>query len=191
VVIRADGTEAPAEPKLVSEWSPETGTWAPVGEAGAAEAPPTLPPEPVAPAPAQEQPPLIEDGVGEAAPEPTRAMEDLARTFHAREEAPFRAAPAHEPALPTAAPGQRRSAREIYDALYGRKAVPPVAGTPAPARKAPQAPEQAGTAAPAPDDKKILGKARCAQCRGVIPIYSAERPLKIKCPSCGLEGMIK
>jgi hypothetical protein len=189
MVIRADGTEAPApEPKLVSEWSPETGQWSPVSEETAGEAAPTLPPEPVA-TPDQ---PLIEDGAGEMAPEPTRALDDLARGFHAREAAPARPAPAHgAPPPATVPPGQRRSAKEIYDALYGKRASQPIAGAAAPAKGVQKTAEPEGQGATVPEEKKILGKARCAQCKGVIPIYSAERPLKIKCPACGLEGMIK
>jgi hypothetical protein len=202
VVIRADGTEAPApEPKLVSEWSPETGRWAPVSEEVGGTAPePALPPVPILPSepalptePAQPpEQPLIDEGAGEMAPEPTRALDDLARGFHARDEAPARPEPSHGAHAPVAAaPGQRRSAKEIYDSIYGKRAVPPVAAAAAAAKGVTKGAEPAGTGAPLSEDKKILGKARCAQCKGIIPIYSAERPLKIKCPACGLEGMIK
>jgi hypothetical protein len=196
VVIRADGTEAPApEPKLVSEWSPETGRWAPVSEeVGGAVPEPVLTPEPASPPEPTLPPeqPLIEDGAGEMAPEPTRALDDLARGFHAREAAPARPAPAHgAPPPATVPPGQRRSAKEIYDALYGKRASQPIAGAAAPAKGVQKTAEPEGQGATVPEEKKILGKARCAQCKGVIPIYSAERPLKIKCPACGLEGMIK
>jgi hypothetical protein len=188
MVIRADGTEAaaPSEPRLVSEWSPDTGQWTPVSEEKT---------EGTAQLPAPQEP-IIEDGPGEMAPEPTRALEDLARSFHSREERPVTFDHSHEAPPPvTAAPGQRRSAKEIYAALYGKRTVPPPGTAPAAPAKSPVAGGPAtGTGAagaPPSEERKVLGKARCAQCKGVIPIYSAERPLKIKCPACGLEGMIK
>jgi len=188
VFIRADGTEAAGpEPRLVSEWSPDTGQWTPVTEER---------PEPPVETPSTEQQ-GIEEGPGEMAPEPTRALEDLVRSVHARDGMQDRSAGAREtqpPPLPSATPSQRRSAKEIYAALYGKKAIPPTlagAAAAAPA-KAPAAGGQAAApAAPPAEERKVIGKARCAQCKGVIPIYSAERPLKIKCPTCGLEGMIK
>lgn len=188
VFIRADGTEAAGpEPRLVSEWSPDTGQWTPVAEER---------PEPPVESPSTEQQ-GIEEGPGEMAPEPTRALEDLVRSVHARDGMQDRSAGAREtqpPPLPSATPSQRRSAKEIYAALYGKKAIPPTlagAAAAAPA-KAPAAGGQAAApAAPPAEERKVIGKARCAQCKGVIPIYSAERPLKIKCPTCGLEGMIK
>jgi hypothetical protein len=189
VIIRADGTEAPAEPRLISEWSPDTGAWQPVTEEPVREeaAPPS---EAALPG---EQP-------GQMAPEPARAMEEFARSAAPREERPARAEP--EPESVPAAPAQRLSAKQIYAALYGKRAGPsavgpagaaPAAPATVPAAPAPPAaapPQAAPAAAPAPE-KRVLGRARCANCKGIIPIYSAERPLRIKCPSCGLEGMIK
>jgi hypothetical protein len=204
MIVRADGTEHPAEPRLISEWSPDTGRWQPVADeqaptAPAYEAPAAPQPAPQQAAPPRQAPPVQYQAPAPAPPpyeappapryepaaSPGAALEEFARTAPAHEEhRPLHEA-APEPAAP-GAPAQKLSAKQIYAALYGKKAVPPGIG----AAGAPAA--SAATAAPQPgEEHKILGRARCIGCKGIIPIYTTERPLKIKCPACGLEGMIK
>jgi len=38
---------------------------------------------------------------------------------------------------------------------------------------------------------KPLTKVRCAQCKTVIPVFKAERPLVVTCPKCGKMGTLK
>ena len=38
---------------------------------------------------------------------------------------------------------------------------------------------------------KVLAKARCPACKSLIPLYSLEKPMRIKCENCGKEGVIK
>jgi len=45
-------------------------------------------------------------------------------------------------------------------------------------------------AAEAPGAQKEFGSIQCYSCQGEVPILSEERPLIVKCPSCGTEGMI-
>ena len=40
-------------------------------------------------------------------------------------------------------------------------------------------------------EMKPLGKVRCGKCKGVVPVYSKKRPLKVKCTSCGKEGVLR
>lgn len=48
---------------------------------------------------------------------------------------------------------------------------------------------------PKPEDPgpemKPLGKVRCGKCKEVIPLYSKDRPLEIRCTSCGKKGVLK
>ena len=41
------------------------------------------------------------------------------------------------------------------------------------------------------ETRKVLAKARCPGCKALIPLYSLDRPMRIKCESCGKEGVIK
>ncbi|MGQ9582433.1 MAG: fibronectin type III domain-containing protein [Thermoplasmatota archaeon] len=176
VVIRADGSEVAApEPTLVSEWSPETGQWVPVSESA-------TPSE--AEAPIEGAAPTEPTSVlgGEERPHP---LDEFARTAPPREERPL------EVTAPLPAPagtGQRLSARQIYEALYGKRPGAPQPQTPAgaPAPAQPEAPP-----AQPPAEKRMIGRSRCPRCKSTIPVYSLERPLTIECPSCGLKGVIK
>ncbi|MEM3043281.1 MAG: hypothetical protein QXD84_07040 [Thermoplasmata archaeon] len=54
-------------------------------------------------------------------------------------------------------------------------------------------PPSSGTAVDretAPVDKPLL-KVRCSSCKSIIPIYTRERPLRIKCTGCGKEGTLR
>jgi hypothetical protein len=183
MIVRADGTEQPAEPRLISEWSADTGAWQAIDEEQAPARQYESPAAPQYGAPAKPR--------YTTAPEPARspagsaqALEDYARTATAHEEAHARPEAVSESPVPSAQ-AQRLSAKQIYAALYGKgNAILPAAGVTGPA-------EQAVPVAPAPAQPAVLGRARCAGCKGIIPIYSAERPLRIKCPGCGIEGMIK
>jgi hypothetical protein len=200
MIIRADGTEQAAEPRLISEWSADTGQWQPVTDEQAQpeQAPAQQYEAPARQYEAQAAPQYGTQPQYEPAPAtPGQALEEFARTAPAHAEPHARPETAPESPVPSA-PAQRLSAKQIYAALYGKKAVPPGIAGQAPVAAAPGAPSapattvQAPAAASAPpDDRKVLGRARCASCKGIIPIYSTERPLRIKCPSCGLEGMIK
>lgn len=73
-------------------------------------------------------------------------------------------------------------------------------GKSAPAAQAPPvvpAPEAAsGTdgarAAPEPGEtQRALYKVKCPGCRNIIPVFTKERPLKIRCDNCGKEGVLK
>jgi len=194
MIIRADGTEVPAEPRLVSEWSADTGQWQPVSEEQAQQEPPAPQYDAAAhqyEAPASSRygaPELQQYGAREeqAPPGPVQALEEFARTAPTHQEPRAHSEPAPESLVPSAQ-AQRLSAKQIYAALYGKKAVPPVA----PGQASPVTESAAAPAAPVQAQPPVLGRARCASCKGIIPIYSAERPLRIKCPACGLEGMIK
>ncbi|MEM3042437.1 MAG: BNR-4 repeat-containing protein [Thermoplasmata archaeon] len=176
VVIRADGTEVPApEPQLVSEWSPETGRWVPVSD----ERPPVEAEAPLEGAVPAEPTSVI--GAG-ARPHP---HDEFARTALPKEERPPEVT-APLPAPP--APGQRLSARQIYEALYGKRPGPP---SPPPAAQTPAVPPEAAAQVRPSPEKKMVGRSKCPRCKGIIPIYSLERPLTIECPSCGLKGVIK
>jgi ribosomal protein S27E len=37
----------------------------------------------------------------------------------------------------------------------------------------------------------VLYKVKCPGCRNVIPVYTRERPLKVRCDACGKEGVLK
>ena len=65
------------------------------------------------------------------------------------------------------------------------KAVPPKEEEPEEEEEAPEEPEK-----PA-ETRKILAKARCPGCKALIPLYSLDRPMRIKCEKCGKEGVIK
>jgi|GEM_PF-1570459 len=39
--------------------------------------------------------------------------------------------------------------------------------------------------------KEPLTRIKCPGCKEIIPIYTAERPLKVSCPKCGKQGMLK
>ena len=40
-------------------------------------------------------------------------------------------------------------------------------------------------------DRKVLYRVKCPGCKNVIPVFTRERPLKIKCDACGKEGVLK
>jgi hypothetical protein len=50
--------------------------------------------------------------------------------------------------------------------------------------------EEPSEAAPE-DERKPLARLKCKACETVIPIYTDERPLKILCPDCGKQGILK
>jgi len=45
--------------------------------------------------------------------------------------------------------------------------------------------------APAPEPGKPLKKIKCSACGAIIPIYTAERPLRVTCPLCGRQGTLQ
>jgi hypothetical protein len=47
------------------------------------------------------------------------------------------------------------------------------------------------SAAAAPEPGKPLKKIKCSACGAIIPIYSAERPLRVTCPLCGRQGTLQ
>jgi len=76
--------------------------------------------------------------------------------------------------------------------ILGRLAI--LAASPPEARPA------NGKPAPMPDipppegeapDRKVLYRVKCPGCKNVIPVFTRERPLKIKCDACGKEGVLK
>ena len=91
------------------------------------------------------------------------------------------------------------------------EAVPPETPAPPTAETHPEGPAAGGgpppVRAPEPSDgepggesappspeaegPKALYKVKCPGCKNVIPVYTKERPLKIRCPSCGKEGVLK
>jgi hypothetical protein len=46
-------------------------------------------------------------------------------------------------------------------------------------------------AAAAPEPGKPLKKIKCSACGAIIPVYSAERPLRVTCPLCGRQGTLQ
>jgi hypothetical protein len=46
-------------------------------------------------------------------------------------------------------------------------------------------------APPAPEPGRPLKKIKCSACGAIIPIYSAERPLRVTCPLCGRQGTLQ
>ena len=41
-----------------------------------------------------------------------------------------------------------------------------------------------------PEPGKPLKKIKCSACGAIIPVYSAERPLRVTCPLCGRQGTL-
>jgi hypothetical protein len=65
---------------------------------------------------------------------------------------------------------------------------------PAPRRGEPvwdMAPTRVERPAPAPEPGKPLKKIKCSACGAIIPVYSAERPLRVTCPLCGRQGTLQ
>jgi len=204
IIVKPDGTAVEVEPKIISEWSPETGDWTDPGSDGSR----TLN-EALAGEGGSVDKPISTRSQGQTKGD--NALDDFARTVAHREEKSTIPGREYVPP-PTVQSGQRLSAKQIYEALYGKKPgagpAPALTGAAAaqmaaesgtPDIETPATPkteaESAETAEPAPapaqPEKMVLGRARCAGCKGVIPIYSMERPLKIECPHCGMKGMIK
>jgi len=78
--------------------------------------------------------------------------------------------------------------------------APGVQAPPAPAPGAVPPVAEPDTEGPVPDasfsaavdtERKVLYKVKCPGCKTVIPVYTRERPLKIKCDDCGKEGVLK
>jgi outer membrane biosynthesis protein TonB len=67
---------------------------------------------------------------------------------------------------------------------------PPVAAPPAPAPAPAPAPEPAPAPAPAAAAEPV-SKVRCPACKSIVPVYTADRPTPIECPTCGKKGMIR
>jgi len=40
-------------------------------------------------------------------------------------------------------------------------------------------------------ERQVLYKVKCPGCKNIIPVFTRERPLKIKCDACGKEGVLK
>jgi DNA-directed RNA polymerase subunit RPC12/RpoP len=40
------------------------------------------------------------------------------------------------------------------------------------------------------DEDEVIDETACPRCGGKVPITSTERPLSIKCPSCGKKGRL-
>ncbi len=76
------------------------------------------------------------------------------------------------PVPPQAQPGPVAVAQTVGPTV-GMKTAPPT-----PAMSAPPA-------------KEPLTRIKCPGCKEIIPVYSAERPLKVSCPKCGKQGMLK
>jgi hypothetical protein len=76
-------------------------------------------------------------------------------------------------------------------------ATQPKPAVPAPVPPAlPKTPAQVPAATPTPvklaaGEPQPISKVRCPGCKNIIPLYTKERPLKIKCTACGKEGTLK
>jgi len=102
-------------------------------------------------------------------------------------------APAYRRPAPAAVPppepayAPRVEVRE--EELPPEPAPPPKRGEPtwdtAPARV-----DRGAAKPPVDDKKKPLKKIKCSACGAIIPIYTAERPLRVTCPLCGRQGTL-
>jgi len=97
-------------------------------------------------------------------------------------------APAEMPSPPATAQQASISGGNILSRLASLAAKPPEA------RPAIDTPAQMPDI-PAPEgetpEPRVLYKVKCPGCKNVIPVYTRERPLKIKCDACGKEGVLK
>ncbi|MGQ9581882.1 MAG: hypothetical protein ACUVV6_00010 [Thermoplasmatota archaeon] len=69
--------------------------------------------------------------------------------------------------------------------------VPPPAPQPGPppaALKAPAAPQTAPGAAPPSAPPKMIS---CPACRRAFPVTETRRPIQVRCPACGKEGVLR
>ncbi len=124
--------------------------------------------------------PKRDDGTGVASPAAGRA-------------APQRQQPPARPGAPggrEAAPGWMK-APPLPKSDDGTGIPTPAAGRAQPQRPPPSpSPAPAPAPTPATEERKALQRVRCPNCKSIIPIYEATRPLVITCPSCGVQGQI-
>jgi len=130
--------------------------------AQAREVPPARAPPPVQARPMEiQEPPAPRPVAGRPAAPPPRVPEPEAE-FGPRYEV---SAEAEEPPAPAPRRGE-----PVWDAAPARLDRP-----------------QAAAAEPG----KPLKKIKCSACGAIIPVYSAERPLRVTCPLCGRQGTLQ
>jgi hypothetical protein len=122
---------------------------------------------PVAPPPDEEYPEEVEP-----APAPAPAYR--------------RPAPA---AVPPPEPAYEPKVEVREEELPPEPAPPPKRGEPT-WDAAPSRVEKGVAKPPVDDKKKPLKKIKCSACGAIIPIYTAERPLRVTCPLCGRQGTL-
>jgi hypothetical protein len=120
------------------------------------------------------------------APAPVQARQlEMPEPLSAPAPAARRAGP------PPRAPPPESEFEPRYE-VQGEVAPPPA---PAPRRGEPvwdMAPARVDRhAAAAPEPGKPLKKIKCSACGAIIPVYSAERPLRVTCPLCGRQGTLQ
>ncbi|MGQ9583103.1 MAG: hypothetical protein ACUVV6_06275, partial [Thermoplasmatota archaeon] len=96
---------------------------------------------------------------------------------------PQAGAGAPAPALSLPSPSIKSS-----DGIAG--APGPGIARPYPPEATPMPPIERATVAEERERKPVI-KVRCSSCKSIIPIYTRERPLRIKCDGCGKEGTLK
>ncbi|MEM4728390.1 MAG: hypothetical protein QXH42_01330 [Thermoplasmata archaeon] len=124
--------------------------------------------------------------------------------------APAEVPPVHAPTPPVAAPPTPEPAPAVRRAPPAPAPAPvPVpepafgpkyevrveAPPPAPARRGEPAWEVTPVRverppAPVEEPRRPLKKIKCSACGAIIPIYTAERPLRVTCPLCGRQGTL-
>jgi len=126
--------------------------------------------------PAYSPAPVPEDEPIEEVPEPTPMPRPAQRrppaqvpppepAYEPRVEVREEELPPEEPAPP---PRRGEPTWDVSPAKLDRGAAPP----------------------PAEDKRKPLKKIKCSACGAIIPIYTAERPLRVTCPLCGRQGTL-
>ncbi len=117
------------------------------------------------------------------APAPTSPQAPAAPAPEALPEAP-----AEMPSPPVAAQQASISEGNILSRLASLAAQPP---EDRPAKETPATMPDI----PAPEgempEPRVLYKVKCPGCKNIIPVFTRERPLKIKCDACGKEGVLK
>jgi len=93
------------------------------------------------------------------------------------------------------APQPRTQPPQVAPAPQPRTQPQQVAPAPQPRAQPPQvapAPVPAMPMAPAPEaETEPVSKVRCPGCKNIIPLYTKDRPLRIRCNACGKEGVLK
>lgn len=152
-----------------------------------------LPPPPPPPPPEAGPPMLLPSAPDETAPEPSTSLPlppPPSPSPTAPAGTPLAPSSPAAPATPSTSPAPSTLPESsILSRLASLAASPHIESAPSGAE--PVLPPEIPRPEAEEPERRPLYKVKCPGCKNIIPVYTRERPLQIKCDACGKEGVLK